>query len=355
MKLIPIITSLSLLSFFHCSSSTIFAGPQSTSYELKTYEFGSGGTQETVSSNYSLQGSAGNTDNSSITSTNYQTNPGLSFANQANTPAAPALSNPATNYDRLKIIIDSGNNPADATFAIAISNDNFATNTDYVQSDNTTGTTLGAEDWLSYPSWGGATGVFIKTLKANTTYTVKVKAQSGKYTETPWSATGTAATVTPSLTFGISLNTLNFDNLNSGNSYTDSTKSTVITTSTNAYNGYNVYGHETGVLTSGSNTIADYASPNSAPSSWTGTGFGYTTSDSSLVGGTADRFTNPSANYAGFTTSAPGDPVADHTAVVESSAISNEQFTISYRVTASATTKAGNYTNKIIYVVVPTY
>jgi len=202
-------------------------------------------------------------------------------------------------------------------------------------------------------AWGGATGSFIRTLKANTTYTVKLKAKNGKYTETQWGPTASATTSTPSLTFGISANSLAFNNLNSGNSYTDTSKTTTLTTSTNAYYGYTVYAHETQPLTSGSNTIADYASPNSTPTTWSGTGFGYNTDDSSLAGGTANRFVG--SKFAGFTTSTPGDPVADHTAVVESSAISSEQFIVSYRVTAASTTPAGNYQNKIIYVVVPTY
>lgn len=330
----------------------VYAGPQSTTYELKTYDFGGGGTAETNSTNYSVQGTAGSMDISKADSTNYSLGAGLTFANQSNVPAAPTFSNPATNYDRLKFIIDTGNNPSDAIFAIAISSDDFVT-TYYVQDDNTIGTTLGAEDWQTYTNWGSGTGEFVRTLSANTTYKIKVKAKNGKYTESAYSATATAATTTPSLTFGISANSLTFSNLNSGNSYTDSSKSTTLTTSTNAYYGYSIYAHETQPLTSGANTITDYSSPNSTPTTWSGIGFGYTTDDNDLVGGTTNRFVG--SKYAGFTTSAPGDPVADHSAVVESSAISSEQFTINYRVTATATTPAGSYQNKIIYVVIPTY
>lgn len=340
-------------SVFLAISSPIFAGPQSTNFELKTYDFGNGGTQETSSTNYSMQGEAGSQDKTKSSGTNYNLNSGLTFSNQANVPAAPTVSNPAQNYDRLKIVLNNGNNPSDATFAIAISPDNFTT-TYYVQSDNTIGTSLGTEDWQTYTTWGGATGFFAKTLKQNTTYTVKVKARSGKYSETEWSQTGSAVTSTPSLTFSISLSSLTFDNLNAGNSYTDNSKSTVLTTSTNAAYGYVIYGHETGPLTSGLNTIPDYSSPNSAPTSWSGYGFGYTTSDNDLTGGTNNRFAS-GTKYAGFTTSTPGDPIADHTTLTEGTSISNEQFTISYKVAANPNTFAGAYTNKIIYVIVPSY
>jgi len=346
-----VLISLSFMIF----SRPVFAGPQSTNYEIKTYDFGSGGTQETTSTNYAIQGQTGTQDAGQTTSTNYAANGGLTFVNQASVPPAPTFTNPATNYDRLKITLDTTGNASDTKYAIAISSDNFATDTRYLQSDNTIGTVLGAEDWQTNATWG-PTGFFVKTLEGSTTYTIKVKAQNGKYTETAWGPTAQVATVSPSLTFGISQSTLTFNNLNSGNSYTDSTKFTTLTTSTNAYYGYTIFGHETGVLTSGTNTIDDYPSPNSAPTTWSGSDyFGYTTSDSNLAGGTADRFTNPSAKYAGFTTSTPGDPVADHTAIIEDPAVFNEQFTISYRVTASATKQAGTYTNKIIYVVVPTY
>jgi len=333
----------------------VYAGPTSTNYELKDYTFGGGGTTKSDSTNFSIFGVAGEVESGQPNSTNFKAGGGLVYTMQADVPGAPTLSNPATNYDRLKIIINNGGNPTDAQFAVAISADNFATDTRYVKSDNTVGATLVSADWRTYSSWGSATGIFIRTLVANTTYTVKVKARRGNFTETGYSPTTQATTSNPSLTFGISSATLTFNNLNSGNSFTDSSKTTVLTTSTNAYNGYTIYGRNTGLLTFGSNTIPAFASPNSAPTVWSGTGFGYTTNDSNLAGGTVDRFTNGGPKYAGFTTSAPGDPVADHTAVIENPTVTNEQFTITYRVTGDASTKAGAYKNTVVYVVVPVY
>ncbi len=334
---------------------SVFAGPTSTNYELKDYTFGSGGTDGFNSTNFSLFGVAGELEFGQLSSTSFKAGTGLIFTMQANVPPVPTLSNPATNYDRLKFVIDNGSNPTDALFAIAISDDDFVT-TKYVQNDNTVGTVLGTEDWQTYTDWGGATGEFVRTLNANTTYEIKGKAKRGNFTESGYGPESAAiATSNPSLTFGISSATLTFANLNSGNSFTDSAKTTVLTTSTNAYNGYTIYGRNTGLLTSGSNTIPAFASPNSAPAVWSGTGFGYTTDDNNLAGGTADRFTTGGPKHAGFTTSAPGDPIADHTAVIEDPTVTNEQFTITYRVTGDSATRAGSYTNTVVYVVVPVY
>ncbi len=332
-----------------------FAGPTSTNYELKDYTFGGGGTAKSNSTNYSVFGVAGEVEFGKPGSANYKAGTGLIYTMQANVPPSPTFTNPATNYDRLKFIIQTGGNPSDALFAIAISTDNFVADTKYVQNDNTVGTVLGSEDWQTYANWGGAGGKFVRTLAANTTYQVKVAAKRGNFTESGYGPTASATTSNPSLTFGISSSTLTFANLNSANSYTDSTKTTVLTTSTNAYNGYTIYGRNTGLLTFGSETIPAFASPTSAPTVWSGTGFGYRTEDNNLAGGTADRFTNGGPKHAGFVTSAPGDPVADHTAVIEDPTVTSEQFTITYRVTVAATTPAGPYTNTVNYVVVPVY
>lgn len=336
------------------TSPSVVAGPTSTNFELTQYDFGSGGTQDSNSDNFSLFGHVGGLEFGNATSTNFSVNGGLAGTLQANVPPAPLFTNPATNYDRLKFIINNGDGPSDAMFAIAISDDDFVT-TRFVQDDNTIGQMLGPEDWQTYTNWGGATGEFVRGLTQNTLYKIKVKSKWGTFTESQYGPMASATTSVPSLTFGISSQTLTFTTLDSSNSYTDTSKTTTLTTSTNAYNGYTIYGRETGPLTFASETIADYTGTNGSPTIWTGTGFGYTTNDSSLAGGTADRFTNGGPKYAGLTTAIPGDPVADHTESVEDSPVINEQFSISYRVTGDSTTPAGAYTNTIVYVVVPIY
>ncbi len=351
-----------LLAIFACTLVTSLlatqayaAYPASTNYRIQEYSFGAGGTNNSTSANYGLYGVAGQVEFGRPSSTNFQMGSGLTYIMKAHVPDAPIFTNPSNNYDRLQFILNTSNNAADAEYAISISSDNFASDVRYIKNDNTIGTSLTNADFQTYTDWGGASGEYITGLLQGTTYTIKVKARQGDYTESEYGPTAQAATTTPSLTFSVSSNSVAFDNLNSGNSYTDSSKTTVLTTSTNAYNGYVVNARSTGPLTAaGFGTIADYASPNSSPTTWSGNGFGYTTDDTSLTGGTANRFTNGGAKYAGFNTSTPGDPVADHAGPV-TTAIVNEQFTISYRVQTDATQKAARYSSTVLYIVVPSY
>jgi len=69
---------------------------------------------------------------------------------KANVPGAPTFTNPSNYYNKLKIVIKHSSNPTDAQYAIAVSNDNFVSNTKYVQSDTTLGTT---PVWQTYTSW----------------------------------------------------------------------------------------------------------------------------------------------------------------------------------------------------------
>lgn len=335
----------------------VFASlPSSTNYQLQNYSFGSGGTTNSTSSNYGLNGIAGEVEFGSPGSTNYQIGSGLTYLMKANVPGAPTLSTPASNYDRILFVINTNGNPTDTTYALQISTtSNFSSNVNYIKQDDTVGATVATTDFKTYTNWGGTSGTFVTGLASNTTYYIRVKARQGNFTESEWGPAAAATTSFASLTFSINNPTITFSNLNAGNSYTDAGKSDILTTTTNAYNGYTVYGRVTQPLkTPDGNTIANYVSPNSAPTAWSGTGFGYTTNDTNLSGtGGANRFNN-GANYAGFTTSGPGDPVADNAGPVTNNQI-NDSTTVSYRVTANNTTPAGTYTNTIIYTIVPSY
>ncbi len=137
----------------------VSAGPTSTTYELKGYDFGSGGTEYNDSSTYSIFGTAGEIDSSSLTSSTYQLGGGLVFETQSNTPSQPSFTNPSSNYDRLKfVVVPSGTTPigTDITYAIQISTtSNFSSNVNYVQSDFTVGPNY---SWQTYTFWGGASG-----------------------------------------------------------------------------------------------------------------------------------------------------------------------------------------------------
>src|SRR5258706_836660 len=341
------------LSFilYQLSLGQVFAGPQSTTYDLKAYEFGSGGITGNISTTYSLFGNTGQVDSSSLNSTTFAAQPGLTYLLLANVPGAPTLSIPANNYDRIKVTLNTSSNPTDATYAIQVSTtSDFSSNNKYVQTDFTLGT---SPVFQTNSTWGSS-GFFVTDLSANTAYYFRAEAQQGKYTQTGFGPSTSQATGTSTLSFSLDSHSITFSNLNAADSFTDSSKTSVLTTSTNAYSGYTIYGWETRVLTTANNqTISNYGSPNSAPTTWSGTGFGYTTNDSSLTGGTANRFVG--SKYAGFQTTGPGDPVVDNPGPNLNAEITNEAFTITYCITGNNITPAGTYTNTILYSIVPSY
>ena len=112
------------------------------------------------------------------------------------------ITNDALWYNKLKVVIDAQSNPSDAVFAVAISSDNFAT-TQYVKSDFTVTPTLSFADYQTYAAWGSATGQIVRGLSPGTVYTVKAMAFRGKFTESGYGPTTSAATVYPQLSFGI--------------------------------------------------------------------------------------------------------------------------------------------------------
>jgi hypothetical protein len=186
------------------------ATPSSGNYELHNYGFGSGGTSNSSSENYSLEGTTGEVGGGENTSTNYKLRSGNSNAQQSYVPLAPAFDNPSNYYNKLHFVINPADNPATAKYSIAISTDDFVT-TKYVQNDNTIGSTRGAEDYQTYAAWGGSTGQFVVGLAAATTYKVKVNSMQGSFTETEYGPAASAATVAPSITFDIDVSSSNSD------------------------------------------------------------------------------------------------------------------------------------------------
>lgn len=177
----------------------LLAFPASTNYQLKSFEFGAGGGTPN-SSNYYMEGILGEVSGKQ-SSTNYKADSGLIFVQNANVPTI-TLSNPSSWYNKLKFVIGPENNASDTTYAIAISDDNWAT-TEYIQDDNTIGPTLGIEDYQTYTNWGGASGENVIGLTPNTTYKVKAKALQGDYTESAYGPESSAATSAVTLTFDI--------------------------------------------------------------------------------------------------------------------------------------------------------
>lgn len=177
----------------------LFALPASTNYEMHDVGFGAGGVGVSDSSTYSLSGQAGEVSGAKTLGTTYDLGPGLQFARQSNVPAAPTFTNPASHYNKLKYVIDTGGNPSDTLFAIAISTDDFVS-TNYIQAN---GTISSSAVYQSYADWGGASGEFVIGLTPSTTYKIKVKAVQTKYTETEFGSTASSATVAPTISYDL--------------------------------------------------------------------------------------------------------------------------------------------------------
>lgn len=178
------------------------AMPASNSYHLNNYGFGSGGVGNAGSANYSMSGITGEVSGPEAASSSYKIRSGNNQAQQANVPLAPTIINPGSYYNKLRFIVNPSDNPSDATFALAISTDNFVT-TQYIQSDDTIGPTLGSEDYQTYAAWGGSSGQLVIGLQPSTRYYIKAKAMTGKFTETAFGPAASEVTVPASLSFDI--------------------------------------------------------------------------------------------------------------------------------------------------------
>ncbi len=234
---------------FLAGGMALFAAlPGTSNYRLHDYGIGSGGGTM-GSSNYSLEGIAGELSSPTVSTDTYGLKPGLLGSRLAALPDAPTWQNPADWYNRLHLVIDPTGNPSDTTFAVAISSDNFAT-TQYVQSDNTVGPSLGMEDFRDYASWGGGAGANVIGLSPNTEYKIKVKARQGEFSETGFGPEATASTSQVSIVFDIDVAAtdtetsppylVNFGSVNP-DSVTDSPERVWIDIESNAESGAFVY------------------------------------------------------------------------------------------------------------------
>jgi len=282
------------------------AAPSSTNFTLKSYDFGTGGGAGS-STNFKLDGLSGTQTGSGLSSASYKVNGGELPTQNSNVPTA-TFTNPSNEYNRLKLVIGTSNNPTDTVYQVAISTDSFVS-TNYIQNDNTIGSSSAVATYQSYASWGSATGVWVVGLASNTTYQVKVRALQGQFSGSPYGPVVSAATVQPSITFSVTTSLtatppflVGFTSLPAG-AATDGNATANIGLSTNSVNGGAVYIKSTGGLTSAlASTTVTSATANLSVA---GSGYGAIVSSASQTSGgpfTATAPYNGVANNVGALT-----------------------------------------------------
>ncbi len=340
------------------AASMLFAVvPNSTNYTLKSYSVGNGGTSSSTSTNYKLNGTAGQQSSGPQTSTTYTNKSGVNATQDANVPPAPTFTNPGSYYDKLKLVLNTGSNPTDTKYLIAISPDGFSSTTNYVQADTSVGSSQAIANYQTYAAWGGASGFSIVGLLPSTTYTVKVKALQGDFSGSAFGPTASAATVAPSLTMSLAT-TLNSTppfpvafTLTPG-TVANGAADALLTLTSNADNGGSVYTRDTNTgLTStlASTTIASATANLAAATS----GYGaQVTSATQSAGGpfTSQSPFNGTANTVGGLTTAL-QPI-----LTTSSPITSGSATVRMMAKAAATTPSANdYGDTVTFVIAMNY
>lgn len=186
--------SCSLLSPF---SAGVAQEMESPNYRLEGGTLNSGGG---VSSSSSYDSYSGIGDNFAqmFEGTNYELGVGSNYPVLANVPSSPMVTNDGNWFDQLNLVVDPTDNPADTLFAISVSLDGWETFS-YVQDVFDLGEVLGGEDWLTYDQWGEEVGVRIVDLLPGQTYCFKVRALNGDFTGTRFGPEACATTLVSTL------------------------------------------------------------------------------------------------------------------------------------------------------------
>jgi hypothetical protein len=330
---------------------TLFASlSSSNTYKLNSYSVGSGSTNSSSSSTYSLEASAGQVSGATSASANYQTKSGAIQAQQANVPTAPTLSNGGdTYYDRLNFIINIANNPTDATYSVAVSTTSNFIVINYVQAD---GTLASTPVYQTYTQWGSGTGTLAIGLNSGTTYWFKVNAIHGKFTASAYGPSANVATISlgPTIGFALSPSNLDLGSLLAGSIVT-SPSNISLTFSTNANSGGTIYmaGQYAGLRSASSSNYTIQVSPPSGDLSALSEGFGLQniTASSPL---TSQSPYNGSGNTVGavYTTFQP--------IFTATSAVSSGESTAKLMAKSSISTPSStDYTNTLTFIAAASY
>lgn len=339
--------------------SPVFAGPSSTNFELKEFNYGAGGTEDSESTNYSLFGTVGEVDLGDLSGSTYKLKPGLTETIQAGVVPTPTLGNGTdTFYNKLTLSFTDGGNPTDAQFLIAISSDNFASDTRYIQADQTVGA---SEVWRTFSQWSNGS-LTITGLNPSTTYYVKIASRQGNYTQSRYSEIASENTVDTSITFSISgvSSGQTIEGVTTDIATTDTAAAfgeltinqvkegaSLLDVTTNAASGYTVTVAQTDNLQTAQNVVfTQVSSTNESPSAWPGSvtkgAYGYHSGDNGLGTGTPDRFQSNNT-FAKFETAAKEVAYSNQ-------AVTGDQNYIVYSIEAGPAQEAGNYSHTLLYI-----
>lgn len=147
---------------------------------------------------------------------------------------------------------------------------------------------------------------------------------------------GMPAQLNTSLTIAVDSATASFGTATPG---TPLDAATVVTVTTDAAAGYSLAAQYSGPLSSGSDTVADFAGTVAAPVAWSGTGFGFTVSAGTAV----EAKWSSGAAYAAFSTTAAEIHAPAPTPGVP------DATTVSYRVDVPTSQASGAYATTVTY------
>jgi hypothetical protein len=243
--------------------------PQTGSYGLQSYGFGSGGTANSSTATYSLEGQTGDfTGQTARNGSVDAVGPGYTVDQQASVPKFVSVDNgssPLFYYNKLHFIIDNTEGgaaprPSDTKYLITVSSSpaidatthEFTTSPLYLKPDGTLTPTFSLTYYQAYAAFGGSSGSTVIGLSQNQSYSFHMKATQGAFTESGYGPVVTQATAPASITFSLASNTVTIPPLAPA-AVTSGSQTISTTLSTNGTSGGNVYvGSLNGGLKSGS-------------------------------------------------------------------------------------------------------
>ncbi|MCA9381195.1 hypothetical protein KC678_02930 [Candidatus Dojkabacteria bacterium] len=284
-------------------------------------------------------------------------------------------------YDRAKIEIDAQNNPIDTLYLVSITDGDTATEY-FLQSDNTLSTGYDINDYQticqiegydprtgsgcetsSDPDWDDVLQQYnVLNLHAGVTYTVKVKALNGDYTESSYSPTVSATTEYAALVFDIDIDDSGGTATETDAPYNillgDITDTTVTATDriwldmgTNVFNGFTLEVENTD-LTNGTDTIPSTTEDLSVDLGADG-GYGLKidtyTEDGLGPIIAASLYDTVGANEVGALSSAPATIFSTNTTGSNQGPISGGRASVMVKAKAVTSTPPGAYTDLITF------